>query len=597
MAEGGDYKLALASARAELLEGEGPGRGSVPDYVAASWRRSLDVGVSPNQLEHQNAMELDLGSRIARCAHPVISQLSEQLTDLPLCVVLTDDKARIVVRKDSTQGISKILDRVYFAQGFDYGEGTVGTNGIGTVLEFGAAIQIVGAEHFVESLQAFACTAAPVRDPFTGRIEGVLDITSLQDQYSPIMSSLVRAAARSIERNLVRDRNLAQQALFDDYTRVESRTREAVVAVGSRMTMANTAMETLLSSSDQAALTGHMRFLLEHRPLSIDERVDLPSGTPVRLRGNVTEFGHDVAGLVGVIMKCPDSTTPDALSVVDRPRSITPAGDATGAPQVPESRSPAWCAATERVEGAVRAERPVVVLGENGSGRFTLVSTVFRTLNATPRVIALDASEVNVDRQAARALLMTPAQVPTLVVLRDLDRLTSEAGAALLEVVGERLGSMVYLAATATTGGIQQPLMATFDESVTVPPLRHRTVDVSGLAHSILHDLSPNARVRLSDEVLRLLNRHRWPGNVRELREVIASALSRRPVGTIQVDDLPAYCQSIPRTTLREVDKVERDAIVAALREAGGNRKAAAVALGFARSTLYRKIGQYGIVD
>jgi transcriptional regulator of acetoin/glycerol metabolism len=80
-----------------------------------------------------------------------------------------------------------------------------------------------------------------------------------------------------------------------------------------------------------------------------------------------------------------------------------------------------------------------------------------------------------------------------------------------------------------------------------------------------------------------------------ELREVIASALSRRPVGTIEPDDLPAYCQSAPRSTLREVDKVERDVIVAALREEGGNRKAAAVALGIARSTLYRKIRQYGV--
>ena len=63
----------------------------------------------------------------------------------------------------------------------------------------------------------------------------------------------------------------------------------------------------------------------------------------------------------------------------------------------------------------------------------------------------------------------------------------------------------------------------------------------------------------------------------------------------IEAADLPASCQSTPRSTLRPVDEVERDAIVAAIRDAGGNRKAAAAALGLARSTLYRKIRQYGL--
>jgi transcriptional regulator of acetoin/glycerol metabolism len=111
----------------------------------------------------------------------------------------------------------------------------------------------------------------------------------------------------------------------------------------------------------------------------------------------------------------------------------------------------------------------------------------------------------------------------------------------------------------------------------------------------VLADLAPHRDVRLSPGALRLLGRHRWPGNVRELEDALAHALGRRPVGCIDAEDLPAYCQSTPRSALREVDRIERDAIVGALRDAGGNRVAAAAALGLARSTLYRKIRQYGI--
>jgi transcriptional regulator of acetoin/glycerol metabolism len=92
-----------------------------------------------------------------------------------------------------------------------------------------------------------------------------------------------------------------------------------------------------------------------------------------------------------------------------------------------------------------------------------------------------------------------------------------------------------------------------------------------------------------------MLGRYDWPGNVRQLRDALASALRRRPVGRIEAADLPEFCQSTPRLSLRPVDQAERDAIVNALRESGGNRVAAAAALGLARSTLYRKIRQYGI--
>ncbi len=82
---------------------------------------------------------------------------------------------------------------------------------------------------------------------------------------------------------------------------------------------------------------------------------------------------------------------------------------------------------------------------------------------------------------------------------------------------------------------------------------------------------------------------------MQELRETLDAALRRRPVGVVEVGDLPESCQSTPRGALRPVDQAERDAIVAALRDSDGNRTAAAAALGVARSTLYRKIAQYGI--
>jgi len=176
-------------------------------------------------------------------------------------------------------------------------------------------------------------------------------------------------------------------------------------------------------------------------------------------------------------------------------------------------------------------------------------------------------------------------------VLRDLDLWDRAVAAAAVDALD---GARVRLAATVADPALAGPL-ARFGHSVTVPPLRNRSGDLPALVAELLAELAPGRDARLSAEAMRTLARYGWPGNVRQLRDALDVALRRRPVGVLEAADLPEFCQSAPRATLRAVDLAERDAIVQALRESGNNRVAAAAALGLARSTLYRKIAQYGI--
>lgn len=599
MGDVADRRLLLATARADFLEGADPDLRGVPHHVAASWRRSASQGVHPSELSSEYFTELDLGSRLARCAQTVIEQLAEQIADIPMCVALTDDRARILARRDSSSWIGRVLDRVYFAQGFGYAEGAVGTNGVGTVLEFGESVHIVGPEHFVDTLQSFACAGAPVRDPFTGRIEGVLDISCLSDHSTPILHSLVRSAAHRIESNLLMDRNQLQQALFDAYSRVDARSRQAVLAVGHRVVMANSPMQTLLDLGDLEVLQDHVRFVMARQD-AVDDRVDLPSGTRVRLRGSTVTAGLDVAGMVAVVSVLHEVDGHRGVPVArpDRVRPVLAGPAVPGARLVPSS-CPAWRTAASTVEAALRAGDPILVLGEPGTGRSTLLSEVYGTVHTTGRAIPIEAADVESRPHQVVAQLVRSEPQPVLRVLRDIDRLSRRSVDVLLAALTEEPGAARALAATATdAGGAGSPhhrLLAVFRASATMPPLRNRSSDLPGLVTALLADLAPHRELRLSREALRLVGRYRWPGNVRQLEEALASALHRRPVGCIEAQDLPAFCQSVPRSALRPVDEIERDAIVTALRDADGNRVAAAAALGLARSTLYRKIRQYGI--
>jgi transcriptional regulator of acetoin/glycerol metabolism len=70
----------------------------------------------------------------------------------------------------------------------------------------------------------------------------------------------------------------------------------------------------------------------------------------------------------------------------------------------------------------------------------------------------------------------------------------------------------------------------------------------------------------------------------------------RRPSGQLTLHDLPVEVRTdIAPPGLSRMAELERDAILNALRDAAGNKQAAAERLGLSRSTLYRKLGAYGI--
>lgn len=561
----------LSTARARLLDHPDAELPEIPGHVAASWRRSLARGVDPRVVANVHHPGLELDSRLVRCGRPVVAQLAEQLAGAPVCVVLTDDRARLLLRRDTTAAIGRAADDNHFAEGFGYDEAAVGTNAVGTVLEAGGPVHIVGAEHFVEPLQPYACAAAPVRDPVTGRVGGVLDVSCRAEHFSPILSSLVVSAARRIQDALLNDRDLGQQAVFDLYVRVDARSRGAVLAVGPRMVLASSGLQSLLDPVDLITLAEHARIRMSGGA-DIDDRLDLPSGARVRVRGTTVTVGSSVAGLVAVISVVHEA---DAL-----PRGPAP---------LPVARSSAWGGAWTVGTEAIRAGTPLVVVGEAGSGRRRLLTDLDRALHGPGHVV-----ELGPDGRELVTRIHRAGPNP-LVVLVDVDRWAGVPTEVLraLHVTQPRKAATVV--DVTRCGPAVTELLGGFRRSVTLPPLRNRPGELPSLVRDVLADLAPGRDVQLSAKALRTLGRHAWPGNVAELKRSLGVALRRRPVGVVTLGDLPESCQSAPRATLRLVDEAERDAIVAALRETHGNRAAAATALGVARSTLYRKIAQYRI--
>ena len=135
---------------------------------------------------------------------------------------------------------------------------------------------------------------------------------------------------------------------------------------------------------------------------------------------------------------------------------------------------------------------------------------------------------------------------------------------------------------------------------ISVPPLREVTEDIESLSDYFLtlyaHKTEQDKK-RLDVSATKALKLHQWPGNVRELKDVILFAAFHTSDDVITASDLN-FSQSEPEpdTSLRlQEPEREKSKIIAALRQAEGNKSQAARLLGIGRSTLDYKLRQYGI--
>jgi two-component system response regulator HydG len=136
---------------------------------------------------------------------------------------------------------------------------------------------------------------------------------------------------------------------------------------------------------------------------------------------------------------------------------------------------------------------------------------------------------------------------------------------------------------------------------IKIPPLRERKSDIPLLVSAFLEKFSDHGGPTrtISEDAMARLIAFDWPGNVRELENAIERAVALGSGPILHVGDLPTNLQygtgeRMPQSDeLLPLDELERRAILRALREASGDKLAAARLLGIGKTTLYRKLKQY----
>lgn len=138
---------------------------------------------------------------------------------------------------------------------------------------------------------------------------------------------------------------------------------------------------------------------------------------------------------------------------------------------------------------------------------------------------------------------------------------------------------------------------------IELPPLRARREDIPLIAETFYARVGRRPHSGCSPLAMRLLQAYRWPGNVRELLAVLESAHIQAGERRIEAQHLPEEVRGLNGTHGATAERYrkerpaadEKSAITAALADTGGAKSAAAERLGMSRTTLWRKMKEYGI--
>ncbi|SDN82200.1 GAF domain-containing protein [Geodermatophilus sp. DSM 45219] len=189
----------LARVRAAALAGGTPPAAPRP-VIGASWRRLRGSGLDPSGTP--DVAPLDGPGLERRRAEsglvPLLPLLRERL--LPVArdagqVLVVGDAGCRVLWREGGPGVRRLADRLGFVEGSSWDEDVVGTNAIGTSVVVRAPLQVHAAEHYAEGHQPWTCAAAPLRDPVTGRVLGVVDLSGPASTVHPSTIALVDAVA------------------------------------------------------------------------------------------------------------------------------------------------------------------------------------------------------------------------------------------------------------------------------------------------------------------------------------------------------------------------------------------------------------------
>lgn len=573
------------------------------EAAALSWKRCHELGLKPTDpidddiltgsriqpLLRQNEQTIQYTEQVFEHMHAAIKQSGQM-------ALLIDPQGTII----HTVGDADFARRAVAVQlqvGANWAEKRKGTNAIGVAIAEKKPVRVHAEEHYFSSNHFLTCASAPIFNAI-GELIGVINISGKQEHYHAYTFSLACMAALSIQNKIL----------------LEESKKEHLITLRE------------LDYSSQ----NHPLPLLS---LSRDNRILRANQAALRIVGSGA-IGQELTKLDGFSVETVHNEHQrlwQSVSIRKQEASehrLYAFRDIVGT-------CPAIIQKKELAQKAAATDFPVLLLGESGVGKELFAQSIHTASNRSSEpFIALNCSAIpdslveselfgyargaftgaNKDGSAGKF----EAAHKGTIFLDEIGDMPIRAQAALLRVLQESIITPVGstkskrvdirviaatnkdLAAEVKAGRFRADLYYRLKGiHITLPALRERSDILTLAVHLLQKHASPCPF--LSEAAQRKLIAYSWPGNIRELNGILMQAVFLADGQAIDAEHLAFEEQD--SASLAEASKdhpltlkeAEIAAIKQALKASEWNLSKAAGQLKIGRTTLYRKIEEYGI--
>src|SRR4051794_34266559 len=194
--------------------------------IVDSWRRVLATGLEP--IDVLPSIEADPSETRERwLEHPlgllrhVLVEPLQMLAVESNSVVQVTDPSGLTLYLGGPEWLKARAAEMNLVEGARCNEAVNGTNGVGTALATDHPVQVFAFEHFSQHHREWVCSGAPIHDRVSGRLVGVIDLSSPWRIAHPRSLELVTSAARTTEQCLLaarRDQDARLRRRYGDLT-------------------------------------------------------------------------------------------------------------------------------------------------------------------------------------------------------------------------------------------------------------------------------------------------------------------------------------------------------------------------------------------
>ncbi|CAM5194027.1 Transcriptional activator of acetoin dehydrogenase operon AcoR OS=Castellaniella defragrans (strain DSM / CCUG 39792 / 65Phen) OX=1437824 GN=BN940_09156 PE=4 SV=1 [Castellaniella denitrificans] len=641
----GDEPL-VASAWEHFVQNHAMPTLGVRKVVLDSWRRCQKESVDPGSQRapgatRQRVHQLTQQNRdLCDAARPVLGSLRDLLRECGSLIMLTDPHGTILLLVGENR-VRTAGEGINLAIGGDWNEAVIGTNAIGTAIAMRTPVQIHACEHFCLDVKRWTCAAAPVHDPVSGVLLGVINVSGVKETFHGHTLGLVMSSARLIAGEIAHQDAVRQSRLLscsmDFFTRYGSDglvlcdCRGRIIRTSGPLPHAGGAQDDLPSWVPGEQLDG---LQLSQAQASKLRR------HPGWLKPEWRHLVRDQDETLGTLLVIPAAAAGFRAGPSPGANAHSPIEDAfadiLGHSEILERTK-------ARARRIAMLDLPVLLEGETGAGKELFA----RALHCTSQwrggpFVALNCGALTRDLLASELFgyvegAFTGARRGGLpgkfeqadggtMFLDEIGEMPLEMQPHLLRVLQDgivvRLGDTrerrvsVRLIAASNRDLRREIAEGRFREdlyhrlcavSLQLPPLRDRPDDIETIVGHLNVKLAEKYGCKPKTwgaAVSQALLGYHWPGNIRELRNVFEAAFALSDDDVIDPSVLPpaiARAAEIPAgevsggrsagsLSLSRLADLEKRAILDAVDQSCQNMAAAARMLGISRSTLYTKL-------